>query len=344
MICLFFNAGRTYLKRWTVFFCMVAAVTMSVMAASPHKESNGHSPEWKDAKANSALPQGPIVFPWQTPILPNLILTEPKAQDKSNLGPVILIRDKMSGASEEVENTEGMPLASKIPSPPQSVDSLPPQPRVSIIIDDLGYNRRGMEASLALPNEVALAILPQTPFALKTAKAAHKTQRITLLHAPMENEKALNLGPGGLYSHMDREAFIKTLREDLESVPGVIGVNNHMGSLLTQKKRQMEWVMDVIEPENLFFVDSLTSPNSVARSVAEHYGLKTAQRDVFLDNIPTEVAIARQYERLLSVARTKGSAIAIGHPYPETMVFLSKHLHQLKSKGVILVPLDQQLK
>ncbi|MCZ2723626.1 divergent polysaccharide deacetylase family protein [Marinomonas sp. 15G1-11] len=230
------------------------------------------------------------------------------------------------------------------PSPKQSMDSLPAPAKISIVIDDLGYNRKGMEGALALPNAVALAILPHTPFSKKTAAAANKTNRLILLHAPMENKKSLRLGPGGLYSDMEMEEFKQTLLEDLESISGIVGVNNHMGSLLTQKSMQMKWVMDIIAPKKLFFLDSVTTSDSVAQKTAQDYGLQTAKRDVFLDNIPTEKAIAKQFDRLLKVARENGSAIAIGHPYPETMHFLLKRLDILKKDGVILVPLDMQLK
>lgn len=229
-------------------------------------------------------------------------------------------------------------------APIEAMDSLPAPATISIVIDDLGYNRKGMERSLALPNEVALAILPHTPFALKTAKAANATKRIILLHAPMENKKALSLGPGGLYSNMTEEEFKKTLREDLNAIPGITGVNNHMGSLLTQKTPQMKWVMEVIGSNKLFFLDSVTTPDSVAQKIAQEHGLKTASRNVFLDNIPSEKAISKQFERLLRVAKKEGTAIAIGHPYPETMSFLSKRLVKLQDDGVVLVSIDSQLK
>lgn len=225
-----------------------------------------------------------------------------------------------------------------------AVDVHPEMPRIAILIDDLGYNRQGMESSLALPTEVALAILPETPFARKTAITAQKQKRMTLLHAPMENQRELKLGPGGLYESMTEKELKETLNKDLDGLPGIQGVNNHMGSLLTTKKKHMQWVMDVLETRSLFFIDSLTSPKSVANQTAKEYGLKTVTRDVFLDNIRSESAIDKQFTRLIKLARRHGSALAIGHPYPETTAYLKKRLSTLGQDGVQLMPLSEVLR
>ncbi|WP_051436056.1 divergent polysaccharide deacetylase family protein [Marinomonas ushuaiensis] len=231
----------------------------------------------------------------------------------------------------------------KLPSKILAVDVHPKMAKIAILIDDLGYNRHGMESSLALPTEVALAILPETPFARQTALTAQKQKRITLLHAPMENQRALKLGPGGLYAKMTEQELKTRLQDSLDGLPGIQGVNNHMGSLLTTKSDSMKWVMEVLKGRSLFFIDSLTSPKSVAEKTAQEHGLKTVSRDVFLDNIRTEQAIDRQFSRLLKLAKKHGSVLAIGHPYPETMAYLQKRLNHLEEDGVRLVPLSSVL-
>ncbi|GGN29681.1 MULTISPECIES: divergent polysaccharide deacetylase family protein [Marinomonas] len=224
-----------------------------------------------------------------------------------------------------------------------AVDVHPKMPQIAILIDDLGYSRDGMESSLLLPTEVALAILPSTPFALQTALTSQKQRRITLLHAPMENQRELKLGPGGLYASMTEEELKSTLSKDLDSLPGIQGVNNHMGSLLTTKVHSMEWVMETLKDRSLFFIDSLTSAQSVAKKTAQEYGLRTVGRDVFLDNIRTEEAIDKQFSRLIKLAKRHGSALAIGHPYPETTAYLKKRLSDLERDGVRLVRISELL-
>ncbi|WOD06060.1 divergent polysaccharide deacetylase family protein [Marinomonas sp. GJ51-6] len=142
---------------------------------------------------------------------------------------------------------------------------------------------------------------------------------------------------------MTKEELKTTLKKDLDGLPGIQGVNNHMGSLLTTKAESMTWVMEVLQGRSLFFIDSLTSPKSVAEKIAKEHGLKTVTRDVFLDNIRTEQAIDKQFSRLIKLARRHGSALAIGHPYPETTSYLKKRLESLEQDGVVLVPLSRIL-
>ncbi|REG82657.1 polysaccharide deacetylase 2 family uncharacterized protein YibQ [Marinomonas pollencensis] len=217
-------------------------------------------------------------------------------------------------------------------------------PKIAILIDDLGYNRQGMTSALALPTNVALAILPLTPFAHATATQSKQQQRVTILHAPMENVRELKLGPGGLYVKMTETQLKKALLKDIESLPGIKGVNNHMGSLLTAQQNSMNWVMEVLKGRSLFFIDSLTSAHSVAEKTAIEYGLPTTSRDVFLDNIRMEKAIDKQFTRLVKLAKRNGEALAIGHPYPETMAYLKKRLVALEKDGVRLVPLTDMLR
>jgi len=225
----------------------------------------------------------------------------------------------------------------------EDVTVIDDRPSISIIIDDLGYNRRGMEESLSLPIEVALAILPHTPFSKKTALAATEQTRNIILHVPMENERELKLGPGGLYKSMGEKELKETLKAGIDSVPGIQGINNHMGSLLTQDAQRMEWVMEVIQPMELFFVDSLTSPNSVALTNALKFNLTTTRRDVFLDNVQDEKAIDRQFKRLVAIAKKRGKALAIGHPYPATMSYLSKRLTKLEDEGIRLISISEYI-
>jgi polysaccharide deacetylase 2 family uncharacterized protein YibQ len=287
------------------------------------------------------------------PLLPNLPILDTPQPWAPTMVPFLdapflhqydsLSKDKPLSPVAKPELDRKVPVGKVIPAKILAVDVHPKMPRIAILIDDLGYNRQGMESSLALPYEVALAILPETPFALPTALTAKEQGRITLLHAPMENQRELKLGPGGLYANMTEHQLKATLNKDLDGLPGIQGVNNHMGSLLTTKADSMKWVMEVLKGRSLFFIDSLTSPKSVAKKTAQEYGLKTVSRDVFLDNIRTEKAIDKQFSRLIKRARRHGSALAIGHPYPETMAYLKKRLNHLEADGVRLVRLSDVL-
>jgi len=165
-----------------------------------------------------------------------------------------------------------------------------------------------------------------------------------MLHAPMANETGAALGPGALTEEMTQEEIHQTLSASLDSIPHVQGINNHMGSRLTQSQDHMNWVMDTVSHRGLYFIDSLTNPASVAKSTAAEEGILTAKRDVFLDNDRDLEGLTHQFQRALTIAKRSGSAILIGHPYPETLDFLETVLPVLAETGEVeLVRADYYL-
>jgi hypothetical protein len=154
------------------------------------------------------------------------------------------------------------------------------------------------------------------------------------MQAMMGNE----LDEGALKMDMERRVFYETLLRDLDSVPHAVGVNNHMGSLLTQHPGIMKWLMVGLKSYGgLYFIDSRTSENSIAAHIAAEKGVKTAIRDIFLDHKRDERSIENQFKVLMKQASKRGHAIGIGHPYPETLAVLQRMIPRLKQKGITLV-------
>lgn len=213
-------------------------------------------------------------------------------------------------------------------------------PVISIIIDDIGYRIHEDLRAIGLPGPVAFAIMPHSPNARQMSALANELGKDVLLHLPMqavEENKNKFLGPGALTLHMTHEEFIHSLNDSLRSVPHAIGVNNHMGSLLTQHPGQMHWLMESLKSRDIFYIDSVTSGASVASTVAMEMHLPHLRRDVFLDNIQTNSDIQRQFDTLIAIAKRTGVAVAIGHPHPETITLLSKNLLLLNKYGVTLI-------
>jgi polysaccharide deacetylase 2 family uncharacterized protein YibQ len=222
------------------------------------------------------------------------------------------------------------------------VAAAPPRPMVALVIDDLGNRLDDGLRAIALPGNVTYAILPQTAFSHRLAELAHGLGREVMLHQPMQALNGAVMGPGGLSLHMTHAAFVRTLRANLESVPYASGVNNHMGSLLTRHPGQMAWLMDELQQRGgLFFVDSMTSGQTVALKVAIEHQLPSLRRNVFLDHEPNEAAIRRQFARFVGQAKAMGSSLAIAHPYPETLRVLEQLLPTLEEQGVELYPVSQ---
>jgi polysaccharide deacetylase 2 family uncharacterized protein YibQ len=220
-----------------------------------------------------------------------------------------------------------------------------PLPVIAIIIDDLGSDNPRHERVVQLPGAIACSFLPMNYATVRLAKIAHSYNKEILLHLPMESVANNPMGPGGLSLDMTQHEFVWALQQDLESVPHVIGVNNHMGSLLTQHPGHMLWLMEEIRKNGkLFFVDSRTTHASVAMTVALEEGVPSLQRDIFLDNDRHYDAVRKQFLKTIAKAKRTGTALAIGHPYDSTIAVLEEMLPQLEDMGVKLVPVSTLFK
>nr|WP_243431967.1 divergent polysaccharide deacetylase family protein [Aliamphritea spongicola] len=211
------------------------------------------------------------------------------------------------------------------------------QPRMVIIIDDMGDNLAQGIAAINLPGPIAYAILPHTPKSKVLAEMANSQGKDVMVHVPMDNTHRLALGPGGLTDALSKDVFIKTLRDGLKAVPYAVGFNNHMGSLLTQKEAQMQWAMQVAKKQQMFFIDSLTTSDTVAWKAARRADIPWLIRDIFLDHEQTPEFVERQFNAGVALARERGFAVLIGHPYPVTINFLQEALPRLGELGIQLV-------
>lgn len=218
------------------------------------------------------------------------------------------------------------------------------QPVIVIVIDDLGDNRKKGIAAIDLDGAITYAFLPHTPHSKELARIAHQKGKEVILHAPMENKSGLRLGPGALEEHHDHQQLKSILNTGLDSIPYVTGMNNHMGSLLTEDREKMAEIMQVMRRRNLFFLDSVTTSNTVAWKVAREVGVPYILRDTFLDNERNEEYIHQQFKQALKVAMSRGYSVAIGHPYPETVEYLKKALPIVEELGVKLIPASELIR
>jgi polysaccharide deacetylase 2 family uncharacterized protein YibQ len=213
--------------------------------------------------------------------------------------------------------------------------------RLAIIIDDIGYNQTQSERAARLDGQFTLAILPFTPHGLSSAQLAHNHGKELMLHLPMSALNHQALGKGALVSGMDKAAFLSTIRQNLSSIPHLKGVNNHMGSRLTQEPEPMQWLMAELRPRGLYFIDSRTSAQTKAFDIAQNHQVPSLKRDVFLDDSHEPKAIAQELNRAIKLAHDRGAAIAIGHPYPATLDILENIAPLLQKQGIRLVYASQ---
>ena len=217
-------------------------------------------------------------------------------------------------------------------------------PAIALIIDDLGNRQVLGKRIVNLPGPVACAFLPYGRYTDTLARQAHAQHKEVLLHLPMQavEDAPAMLGKGVLTLDMTEQQFMATLDHDMAAVPHMSGLNNHMGSLLTRHPGTMAWLMDAVARRgNLFFVDSRTTSATVAEQLAREYGIPNTIRNVFLDNDPAVAAVRAQFQKLIALAKRKGTALGIGHPYPGTVAVLAEELGKLEQQGVRLLPVSR---
>jgi polysaccharide deacetylase 2 family uncharacterized protein YibQ len=248
-----------------------------------------------------------------------------------------------------------------LPSPSQPPESLPSQPeekaptsipyhtlpssayRVAIVIDDVGYDIPLLQEFLQLEIALTISILPNLPDSKKSARLASKAGREVILHMPMQPERNLPMDSSFITVDLSSGEIEKRIEKALRSVPGAAGMSNHMGSLATQDRRVMDAVMSTIAKHNLFFLDSLTSPKSVACESARARGIPCLKRDVFLDNLDDANYVFEQVKKLVAIAKMKKKAIGIGHLKETTLEGLKLAIPYLEEEQIEVVPLSDLL-
>ena len=220
-------------------------------------------------------------------------------------------------APERVEPPRPQPVPSKAPEAEK--------PRVALIIDDLGYMEPELVRRLcSLPIPFSVAVLPYQEHTKESADIAFEMGKEVLLHFPMEGAQGKDPGPDALLFALPEAELRARARKALWAVPHIVGTNNHMGSRLTADRAKIRPVLEEVKARKIWFLDSRTTKDTVAHEVAHDLGLKTAQRNVFLDDDKAFPEIEKQWNRALALARKEGTAIIIGHIYPETVEALEK--------------------
>ncbi len=185
--------------------------------------------------------------------------------------------------------------------------------KLVLVIDDAGYDSVALERFLAFPGPLAVSVLPDLPGSADAAKRVLRAGKSLMLHLPMEPEGTQNPGPGAVFTAQKNDEIRKTVERHVTSLPGILGVNNHMGSKATRDERVMRAVIEVLKERSLFFLDSLTNGESVGKKVAAESNLPFLERSVFLDNEKDKTEIRGAFEKAKVVAEKRGYAVMIGH-------------------------------
>lgn len=216
-------------------------------------------------------------------------------------------------------------------------------PRIALILDDGGYGGAPTRIVLnELDPRLTLAILPNTPHGRETAERAKEKGFEIMLHMPMEtHSRTIKPFPGQINVNMGKEEIQRLTEEAIAQTPGLLGINNHTGSKFTDDAAHLAMFMEVVKKKGLYFIDSRTFGTSKGCKVARQYGVRTEQRNIFLDNDSSPAKIQAQLAKLIARAKTHGQAIGIGHFREHTVAVLQKELPKLREQNVELVHVSE---
>jgi polysaccharide deacetylase 2 family uncharacterized protein YibQ len=300
----------------------------------------------------------PIVAPaprhvTQSATAPELAVPEAQpAPDSYPMLPVARVEETVSPAAPEPPETpapaadqpQAPETAAVAPLPQAAPPPLAGKPLIAIVIDDMGVDQRRSARAMKLPAKVTLSFLPYARDLKKQAAEAVALGHEIMLHVAMEPESSeADPGPNVLLTGTPEAELLANLRWNLEQMTGYQGINNHMGSRFTRDLAGMRLVMRELKARGLFFLDSVTSRDSVGARTAREAGVPFATRDVFIDHKDDEAFVHKQLAQVEAEARKHGIAIAIAHPRDITLRALKTWLPKVQAEGFELVGVSRVL-
>jgi uncharacterized protein len=285
----------------------------------------------------------------KAPMLENLPASGPKSPDNNIKSPKAAKTAKAAKAAKTAKAVKpAAPLYEVFPAAPElmgaRVTSVPVHrepsapgrrlPKVAIIIDDMGHDKKIAEKFFSLNASLTYSVLPYSRFCRDISDLAVQKGYEVMLHLPMEPNEYPDVdpGPGALTVAMTPDERIGQLKRNLSAVAHIKGVNNHMGSRLTALSDEMNQVFSILKQRELFFIDSRTTAATQTKSSAKLFKVPYAERDVFLDHVQNRKMIRRQIDALVNIAEIHGKAVAIGHPHHMTYEVLSEMLPGLQER------------
>ncbi|HEY5339367.1 MAG TPA: divergent polysaccharide deacetylase family protein [Rhizomicrobium sp.] len=217
-------------------------------------------------------------------------------------------------------------------------------PAIAIVIDDLGADAIGTRRAIALPKDVSLSFLPYPDMAPEFAREGLRAGHQIIVHVPMEPSGRSDPGPMALRTDLSAAENNTRLDWALARIAGFSGINNHEGSKFTADREALVPVIEHLQERHVFFLDSRTTPTTSVVPLARAFGVPSAGRDIFLDDVQTAAAIDAELIHAENAAKEQGVVIAIGHPHAATMDALAKWTASAASRGFELITASEAIR
>lgn len=304
------SKGQRY--QLIIFVVFIAVILQLIFIASQPKPKKIFKP------ITAALP-APVVKSISTPV--------PQAK------PILVVKPAPA------------PLPQAMPIPPAApLPAATGKGKIAIVIDDWGYNLKNIPIVDGIKYPLTMAILPNLPYTQEVAVELKKRGFQLILHLPTEPQEKVRLEDKTIMVGMDNARIEEIFNHDINSIPGLVGISNHMGSRATADTKTMQSLFRGLKKRELYFLDSFVSPGSVCESLAEGMHIGFAKRDVFLDNRQDANYIKGQLNKLKKIARSHASAIGIGHDRQVTLEVLREEMARMEKEGYKFVFVSELVK
>jgi polysaccharide deacetylase 2 family uncharacterized protein YibQ len=303
---------------WTALAGLIAVLLVAVVGLD----------QWQSRRGEASL----FGLPWLStpaPATPSRAPAAPKLRDPLPTPP----------APQAPSARQASPAPQAPPAPVTA-------PRVAVIIDNLGARRDVFDPLRDIRRPLTVAILPGLPLSEWTAREAAQAGMEVILDLPMEPYRfpEVDPGPGALLMAMGPQELQAQVGAHLASVPGAVGVTNHMGSRMTEDRTRMRTVLEVLAGRRLFLVDGLASNLSVAYDEAKALGLRAGRRQIVVDHAAGEAGDRVRWDDVAWWAERRGEVIVIAHGHPLTARLLREYVPRWEARGIRLVPVSQLAK
>jgi len=273
-------------------------------------------------------------------------------EEKSQSGEIVVtveLREKSTTSGWVIFRYTAPVVARKAakPSPLPATEKKEVSKKVALVIDDMGEDLDFLQELIQLKTPLTVAIIPEARYAQETAAIASKNGLEVIIHLPLEafNNHISSAGAEGLIrTSMSPQDIRSILEKDLNLLPQARGLNNHMGSKATTDEAVMDIIISFLREKNLYFLDSKTSPKSIAYDLALKKKVPAASRQVFLDADEDRSRVGNRLLELFNLANKNGQSVGIGHPFPETLEVLKTYLPRAREYGLQFVPVSEVLK
>jgi polysaccharide deacetylase 2 family uncharacterized protein YibQ len=306
---------------WLVALLAVCYGGASAINGAPVLASMLVLPGLMEAQADDAPRSTSAVFPIQV------------AQGNEEYGPHVLAAGE--GFPDWLKSRITFARTNKFASP--GVVAPPSLPAIAIVIDDLGADVADTRRAIALPKEITLSFLPYPEMSPALARDGLRAGHQIIVHVPMEPEGSSDPGPNALLTYLGANENLSRLNWALSRIEGYSGINNHEGSEFTADRAALVPVVEQLAQRHVFFLDSRTAPDTAVVPLARAFGVPSAGRDIFLDDVQTADAITAQLVQAEKMASQQGVVIAIGHPHSVTMDVLARWTATVVSRGYELI-------